>query len=145
MMDLECINFFEEDINLPILNIEKVKTWLIDIAKNNSNVIEEINYIFCSDEYLLKVNIEYLDHDYYTDIITFDNSEIDDVIEGDIFISLDRIKDNSKSLNESFDNELLRVLAHGLLHLIGFNDKTNEDQEEMTKQENLALELYLSI
>ena len=144
-MDIECINFFEEDIKPPLFNTEKVKTWLTNITKKNSKKIKEINYIFCSDEYLLKVNIEYLDHDYYTDIITFDNSEIDDVIEGDIFISLDRIKDNSNSLNESFDNELLRVLAHGLLHLIGFNDKTNEDQEEMTKQENLALELYLSI
>lgn len=144
-MDLECINFFEEDINLPLLNTEKVKVWLINITKNNSKEIEEINYIFCSDEYLLKVNIEYLDHDYYTDIITFDNSEIEDVIEGDIFISLDRIKDNATSLNQSFDNELLRVLAHGLLHLIGFNDKTDEDQEEMTKQENLALELFNSI
>lgn len=144
-MDIECINFFEEDIKSPLFNTEKVKAWLINITKKNSKKIKEINYIFCSDEYLLKVNIEYLDHDYYTDIITFDNSEIDDVIEGDIFISLDRIKDNSNSLNESFDNELLRVLAHGLLHLIGFNDKTNEDQEEMTKQENLALELYLSI
>lgn len=144
-MDLECINFFEEDITLPELNIEKVKTWLFNIAKKNSKEIEEINYIFCSDEYLLKVNIEYLDHDYYTDIITFDNSEIEEVIEGDIFISLDRIKDNAKSLNQSFENELLRVLAHGLLHLIGFNDKIDEDQEEMTKQENLALELYHSI
>lgn len=144
-MDFESINFFEEDIELPIFNIEKVRTWLFNIAKKNSQEIEELNYIFCSDEYLLQVNIDYLNHDYYTDIITFDNSEIEDVIEGDIFISVDRIKDNAISLNQSFDDELLRVLAHGLLHLIGFNDKTDEDQEEMTRQENISIQEFHSL
>lgn len=139
------INLFTEDVSLPVFNTEKIQTWLFNIAKKNSKKITELNYIFCSDDYLLQVNIDYLDHDYYTDIITFDNSEEIAEIEGDIFISIDRIKDNASNLNQSFDNELLRVLAHGLLHLIGFNDKTDKDQEEMTIQENISIQEYQSL
>lgn len=141
-MNSSNINIFTEDVSLPNLNIEKVQLWLYSIAKKNSKIIIDLNYIFCSDDYLLQVNIDYLNHDYYTDIITFDNSEKKTEIEGDIFISIDRIKDNATNLKQSFDNELLRVLAHGLLHLIGFNDKTDKDQKEMTNQENISIQEY---
>ncbi len=144
-MNSSNINFFFEDIEQYHFNTEKVQTWLSNIAKKNSKFITDLNYIFCSDDYLLQVNIDYLNHDYYTDIITFDNSEQEEEIEGDIFISIDRINDNANMLNESFENELLRVLAHGFLHLIGFNDKTEKDQQEMTEQENFSIQEYRSL
>ncbi|MCP4521566.1 MAG: rRNA maturation RNase YbeY [Cytophagales bacterium] len=138
----EVINFFYEEIEAPELDTSLIHDHLVDLSKNHNKTVLEINYIFCSDEYLLQVNIDYLNHDYYTDIITFDNSEEEESIEGDIFISLDRIEDNAKIEQVNFEDEFIRVVSHGLLHLIGFNDKTNEEQEIMTKQENLALKSY---
>jgi rRNA maturation RNase YbeY len=91
-----------------------------------------LNYIFCSDNYLHQINVEYLDHDTLTDIITFDNSEEEETIEGDIFVSVERVEDNAKDLNVQFDDEILRVLAHGLLHLCGYDDHTDEEEAEMS-------------
>ena len=138
----ENINFFFEDVTEPNLDYEKIKVWLSSLIKNNDYKLNEINYILCSDEYLLKVNQDYLNHDYYTDIITFDNSEEEGVIESDIFVSIERIEDNAKKLNEDLKKETTRVLAHGVLHLLGFKDKSEEDAKEMRIQEEKAIELF---
>lgn len=119
-------------------NIEKV---LIRVAKDENRKIEHINFIFCNDEYLLKINQEYLHHDYYTDIITFDNSEKKGIIESDIFISIDRIKENAFLNSVDFYQELFRVMIHGVLHLVGFNDKSPGDKKIMTEKENAYLSL----
>jgi rRNA maturation RNase YbeY len=136
------INFFFEDIKEPGLDYKQIKHWLSLLTKKHSFNLIELNYILCSDDYLLNINKEYLQHDYYTDIITFDNSEAAAEIEGDIFVSIERVDDNSQTLKTTFKDETLRVLAHGLLHLCGFQDKDKEDSEEMRNQENNAIELY---
>ena len=101
-----------------------------------------MNYIFCSDDYLLEVNKQYLDHDYYTDIITFDNSEEKGKLEGDIFVSIERVKENAENLKLAFDVELRRVLVHGLLHLIGFSDSDQELKNQMRAKEDECLLLF---
>ena len=136
------INFFFEDIKEPGLDYKQIKHWLSLLTKKYNFDLIELNYILCSDDYLLNINKEYLQHDYYTDIITFDNSEVAAEIEGDIFVSIERVDDNSQTLKTTFKDETLRVLAHGLLHLCGFQDKDKEDSEEMRNQENNAIELY---
>lgn len=112
--------------------------WIVESMKNEGKTIEELNYIFCDDEYLLQINRQYLDHDYYTDVIGFDNSE-DDQLMGDIFISVERIKDNSTQNNVSFENELARVIIHGTLHFAGYLDKEPEEKELMTSKEDYYL------
>ena len=134
------IQFFTEDISFQLRNKTKIREWLKNIVLENGAKIRELNYIFCSDEYLKQVNIDYLDHHYYTDIITFDNSEEEGVLEGDIFISIDRIKENSLEFSRSFEDELHRVLVHGVLHLIGFSDKEESEAIEMRKKEDISLE-----
>jgi rRNA maturation RNase YbeY len=104
--------------------------------------IKELNYVFCSDEYLYQMNVDYLNHDTYTDIITFDNSEKADELEGDIFISVDRVRENAKTLQVAEEVELTRVLSHGLLHLMGYKDKTKEEASLMRNKEEEAIELY---
>ena len=140
-MDLN-INFFFEDTTEPALDYKKIKSWLSLLIHNHNFILEELNYILCSDDYLLEVNKEHLNHDYYTDIITFDNSDTKQTIESDIFVSIDRIEDNAKVLNQDFQKETLRVLSHGVLHLLGFKDKSDKDAKEMRKQEDSAIELY---
>lgn len=135
------INYFSEDKEIPLVT-KQTSSWLKKIAENHKKDILEINYIFCSDDYLLNVNKEYLNHDYYTDIITFDNSDDPEKLESDIFISLDRVQDNATQLQKTFENELLRVMAHGLLHLCGFKDKSSADAERMREQEDSALILW---
>lgn len=135
------VNIFFEDIEILDLDPEFFVSWLSGVCKSHDSELGEINLIFCSDEYLLNMNQEHLDHDYYTDIITFNyNTES---INGDLFISVDRVKDNAQLEQTDWLNELNRVVVHGVLHLIGFNDKTDDEQVEMTKQENIALE-YVS-
>ena len=129
---------------------EEVEEFTNDIPSNNSQWISkcidlqgfnlsEISIIFCSDDYLLEINKTHLNHNYYTDIITFNYNE-DKQIEGDLFISIDRVKDNAKENGVEFMNELQRVMIHGVLHLCGQNDKTEEEQAEMTRKENLMLD-----
>jgi probable rRNA maturation factor len=139
----ENINFFFEDLAEPNLDYKKITVWLSSLIKKQGYALNEINYILCSDKYLLGVNQEYLNHDYYTDIITFDNAEEEKTIESDIFVSVERVEDNAKEHKETFDNEIIRVLAHGVLHLLGFKDKSEEEATEMRKQEELAIKLYL--
>jgi len=134
------IEFNFEDIDEPNINIDYISEWIKQVIELNNKNVGELTYIFCSDEYLLDINKQYLNHDYYTDIITFNYCE-QDIISGDLFISLDTVLDNSKTFGVSYESELHRVIIHGILHLIGFDDKTDESQEEMTRQENLSLEL----
>lgn len=128
--------FFTEDISFELPDKQAIKVWLQGIAKQENRKLGDLNYIFCSDEYLLDVNRQYLNHDYYTDIITFDNSESPSRIDGDIFISIDRVQDNAQTIGVAFETELKRVLAHGLLHLIGYGDKTEDDQKQMRAKED---------
>lgn len=135
------ITFHEEEIASNIPPEGKIRKWLDQIAGSEGKVISQINYIFCTDEYLLAINKTYLDHDYYTDIITFPYKQGRE-IESDIFISIDRVADNAKDYGVSADTELLRVMAHGLLHLMGYGDKTDEDQAKMTEAENKCLDMW---
>ncbi len=135
------IQFFSEEIEFDLQNTNQINTSLYELAEAESVTLDSLNYIFCSDDYLYKMNVQYLNHDTYTDIITFDQSEQENVISGDIFISIDRVKENAKEHSIPFINELLRVLAHGLLHLIGFGDKTDEEQLLMRKKEDDFLSL----
>ncbi|WP_341225181.1 rRNA maturation RNase YbeY [uncultured Arcticibacterium sp.] len=136
------ITFQSQDIKFNLKGKLKVKAWLKEIAKKEDFKIQDLNYIFMSDEGLHKINLEYLNHDTYTDIITFDNSEEEGIIESDIFISIDRVKENAESFKTTFDNELRRVLAHGLLHLCGYKDKSDEDAKLMREMEEASLRLW---
>ena len=133
------IRFFKEDTSFELPEKQRVKAWVKSIATQEGKQMGELSYIFCSDEYLLQVNREYLDHDYYTDIITFDNAEEEGVIEGDIFVSIDRVRDNATTLQVPFETELRRVLAHGVLHLCGYKDKTPTDEQLMRAKENFYI------
>ncbi|ASW75339.1 rRNA maturation factor [Chryseobacterium piperi] len=133
------IQFFYE--NLPeSVNTEYTK-WLEDLILSEGKKLGEINYIFCDDEYLLKINQEYLQHDYYTDIITFDYVK-GKTISAEIFVSLQRISDNASTLSKNYEEELRRVLAHGILHLCGYKDKTEDEEEEMRNKEDFYLAKY---
>jgi len=139
------ITFHFEDIVIPDFNSEFFRLWISNITKTHQKTIGELNYIFCSDEYILDINKQYLNHDYFTDIITFNYNE-NNKISGDIFISYDTIKSNAIEFSSgNTQEELARVIIHGVLHLIGFNDKTEKDQLEMTKQENNALKLRTNV
>jgi rRNA maturation RNase YbeY len=139
------VNFFNEDIPFILKDKIKRKHWLKIIATAHARKIGELNFIFCSDEYLHKINLDYLDHDTYTDIITFDNSEVEESIEGDVFISIDRVKENSNALNTIQEEEINRVISHGLFHLLGFKDKSELEATLMREKEQLAIDLYNSI
>jgi probable rRNA maturation factor len=119
-----------------------IKKWLRTIAANEGFSIRELNYIFMSDEGLHAINMEYLNHDTYTDIITFDNSDTSGKIESDIFISLERVAANAEKFSTSFENELLRVMAHGVLHLCGYKDKKKAEAELMRRKEEACLTLW---
>lgn len=134
------INYFSNN-DFILKNKLKRKKWLKEVIQQEVCRVGDINYIFCSDEQLLEINIQYLNHDYYTDIITFDYKE-NQLISGDIFISTDRVKDNAVINNEDFDHELNRVLVHGVLHIIGYKDKLEKDIELMRKKENTYIDLY---
>lgn len=137
------ILFFQEDIKFNLERKNLIKGWLKEIASAGGYEIGSLNYIFCSDDYLLDINRQFLGHDYYTDIITFDNTEDDPKgrISGDIYISIDTVRANGETYGEGFERELFRVIAHGLLHLTGYDDVTDELQAEMTKAENRSLEM----
>ena len=131
--------FYESDFELKDAQIWI--DWITESMKNEGKSIEELNYIFCDDEYLLQINRQYLDHDYYTDVIGFDNS-YDDILTGDIFISEERISDNAKTNNVTFENELARVMIHGILHFAGYPDKGEEEKRIMTEKEDFYLSKF---
>lgn len=138
------IQFHGEDVGNPLRNRKAIVAWLENVVQHNKKTIGEINYIFCSDEYLLRLNKQYLDHNTLTDIITFDYSKDQpkkNMIAADIFISTDRVRENAEKFEVTFTDELHRVMVHGLLHLCGFKDKTVKDQARMRRKENESLHL----
>lgn len=136
---MPAIQFFEEDITYKLKDKTKVTAWVKDTIIAEGFKLSELNYIFCSDDYLLQINQQYLDHDTYTDIVTFDNSEQKGVIVSDIFISIPRIKENANKFNVSEADELHRVIIHGALHLLGYKDKNAGDKKKMTEKEDYYL------
>jgi len=134
------IQYFKEDVPFPKLKKRKSTNWIKDTIQTEGKRVGDISFIFCSDNYLLEVNKNYLDHDYFTDIITFDYVE-GFLISGDIFISVDRVLDNSVEFKTTFENELNRILIHGVLHLLGYKDKDKKDKLLMTEKENIYLKL----
>ncbi len=135
------IKFFNEQIDFQPEKPQAIQKWISSVIESKGYTVGTINYIFCSDEYLLVLNQRYLDHDTYTDIITFDYT-VDSVISGDIFISVDRVRDNAASYNKTFENELQRVIIHGILHLCGQEDKNESDNIQMHAQEDLYLKWF---
>ncbi len=136
-----------EEVKFKLRNKKVLKQWIKSIIEKNKRKTGEITFIFCSDAYLLNINKQYLNHDTYTDIITFDysNEDAKQAVSGDIFISIDRIRENAAKYSKSFENELQRVIIHGILHLLGFTDKTKKAKEEMTKQEDICLKVLETI
>ena len=132
------IQYITEEVQLPAIKKIKINRWIKDTASYYNRKTGEIAFVFCNDERILQVNNEYLQHDYFTDIITFDYSD-GLIISGDIFISLDTVSSNAKEFNVSFEDELHRILIHGILHLCGQDDKTDESRKLMTQKENIAL------
>ena len=135
------IEFFAEDIDYTPPTPANLKSWIEIVIQKESRITGDINFIFCSDQYLLDINIQYLDHHYKTDVITFDLSEAAHEIAGDVFISIDRVKANALEYQADLLQELKRVMVHGVLHLIGYDDKSAEQKLEMRKKE----EAYLSL
>ncbi|WPP48123.1 rRNA maturation RNase YbeY [Catalinimonas niigatensis] len=138
------IHFFTEDTSFDPSILSSVPSWISSATNDEGFNLENLNFIFCSDAFLLQINQEYLQHDYFTDIITFDNSEISHVIEGDIFISIPRVEENAQSLQITFLHELLRVIIHGVLHLLGYDDKDDNSKSFMRKMEDKYLDLYFN-
>ena len=135
------ISFQNQSISFQLKDKTKLKLWIKSIVNKEKHTLGVLNYIFCSDDELLEINIKHLNHNTFTDIITFDYTE-DKKISSDIFISIDRVIENSKKFDTSFENELHRVMIHGVLHLCGYKDKTKSDAELMRKKENWALKLF---
>jgi probable rRNA maturation factor len=137
------VYFFSENIRYTPLHKKLLKSWLLSSAGNEGFTILALNYIFCDDPYLLFLNQKYLEHDTLTDIITFDNRNKDErdknFIEGDIFISYERVKENARKYEVNLQTELKRVMIHGLLHLAGYKDKRNRDKEKMREREDFYL------
>ena len=136
---MPAISFFEEDITFKLKDKAKVRQWVTDTIIAEGFKLKELNYIFCSDAYLLQINQQYLDHDTYTDIVTFDNSEEEGKIISDIFISIERIRENAAKFNVTETTELHRVIIHGALHLLGYKDKSLADKQKMTQKEDFYL------
>ena len=132
------IYYQSENIAMPKLAKRKVTAWIKQVAQNHGFKVGDISYIFCDDEKIIEVNRTYLQHDYYTDIITFDYTE-GDTISGDLFISLDTVRTNAEKFNTSYEEEFYRVVIHGILHLCGINDKGEGEREIMERHENEAL------
>jgi len=133
---------FNYEIDFELDSEEQIAKWITDTISSEEYKIEEINYVFCDDAYLHKLNVEFLNHDTLTDIISFDYT-IGKILQGDIFISVERVKDNAKDFEATFEEELHRVIIHGILHYCGYKDKTEEDAKVMREKENHYLQLLL--
>ncbi|MDX1426469.1 MAG: rRNA maturation RNase YbeY [Salegentibacter mishustinae] len=134
------INFYSEN-DFELQEEKSFDTWIRKVISSEEKQLGEINYIFCDDHYLYKINLKFLDHDTYTDIISFDNSEGDE-LNGDIFISTDRVTENAKEYNVDFSDELKRVMIHGILHLCGYGDKTESEAALMRQKEDEKIALF---
>lgn len=132
---------FNYELSFQLDNEERYSQWIQDVIISESKELGEINYIFCDDEYLLDINQQYLDHDYYTDVISFDYTE-NDLISGDVFISIDRVRENAKDYNVEFEEELKRVIIHGVLHYCGYCDKSEAEEQLMRNKEEEKVRLF---
>lgn len=139
-MSEQIINFYSEN-DFKLQEEKSFDTWIRKVISSEEKQLGEINYIFCDDHYLYKINLKFLDHDTYTDIISFDNSEGDE-LNGDIFISTDRVTENAKEYNVDFSDELKRVMIHGILHLCGYGDKTESEAALMRQKEDEKIALF---
>ncbi len=137
------INFFSEDVDFDLKGKLKTKKWITSIVNQGAQKTGDINIIFCSDEYLLGVNKQYLDHDYYTDIITFNYNT--DKVNGDLFISVDRVAENAEKQNVPRETEMQRVIIHGVLHLLGYNDKSEAEEVIIREKEDKAIQFFNNI
>jgi rRNA maturation RNase YbeY len=135
------IGFFFEKVSIPGFSEKEIREWIIGLIENEGKVPGDISFIFCNDQYLYQMNVQYLQHDTLTDIITFDYCQENGNISGDLFISIDRVEENARELNLSFNQELKRVMVHGVLHLMGYNDKDSAQQAAMRQKENYYLNL----
>ena len=135
-----AINFYSEN-SFVLEKEESFSNWLIRVVSSEGMELEEINYIFCDDEYLLEINQKYLNHDTYTDIISFDNS-VGKILQGDIYVSTERVSENAAEYNVSFINELKRVMVHGVLHLCGYKDKSENEEREMRFKEEEKIKMF---
>jgi rRNA maturation RNase YbeY len=135
-----AVSFHIEDVDVDLPSEDALEAWLMRVAALEGVEMLELNYIFCSDEYLRKINVEYLDHDYYTDVITFPYAEKG--IHGDVFISTERVSENAITNGVPFETELCRVLVHGLLHLAGYDDKSPDGEQQMRSLEDKYLKIY---
>ena len=131
---------FNYETDFKLVNEEAIQKWISECIETRGFTEGELNYIFCDDEYLLKLNVEFLEHDTLTDIISFDYT-LGKLISGDIFISVERVRENANIFSQIFDNEMNRVIIHGVLHYIGFKDKTDEAKAEMRREEEKCLTL----
>ena len=138
------VSYFSEDIKFDFKGRRANNRWLSAVAVNEGKKLGDVNVIFCSDPYLLEVNKKYLGHDYYTDIITFDYCE-GKILSGDLFISVDSVRENASFYGAAFDDELHRVIVHGVLHLIGYDDHTDEEKKTMRSKEDQYLSLRASL
>lgn len=136
------IRFSTLDVEMPPIDPQRVKAWIGEVVEKHGKTVGELYYYFCSDEKLLEINEERLGHDFYTDIVTFPLTDCETVLSSEFCISIDRIMENAETFGRSYESELHRVIIHGVLHLIGFGDLTNEEEKEMREQEEISLELY---
>jgi len=135
------IEFVSEEIEFTLQQTDEISFWLQNIITEHHFTLENLTYIFCDDNYLLEINQEYLDHDTLTDIITFNNADEAGIIESDIFISIERVRENAGNLKVEFRNELHRVIVHGILHLLNYDDKTDDLKRQMRSKEDYYLSL----
>ena len=142
---MRLINFFSEKKTFEVSQKDKLRLLLKEVCKQENAQLSFINCVFCSDEYLLQINKKHLKHNFLTDIITFDFSEKKDQIEGDLYISVDRVKENAKKYGDTFKTETIRVVLHGLLHLIGYKDKSEKEKKRMRVLENKYVSLYMEL
>lgn len=138
------INYFAEDVSIPKIRRKLTSGWIKNTIVSEGKITGDISFIFCSDDYLLEVNRKFLQHDYFTDIITFDYVD-NNHISGDIFISVDRVKENAVMFSKTFENELYRILIHGILHLLGYKDKEIRNKVLMTEKEDFYLNMLEEI
>lgn len=139
------ISFNKADATATLKNRVALKSFIEKSVKKEGLSIESLNYVFCSDKYLLEINKQFLDHNYYTDIISFDLSEVPGQLIGEVYISVDRVKDNAKTHGATFSEELLRVIFHGALHFCGYKDKKPADAKKMRQMEDLWLTAYMKL
>ncbi len=138
---MASILFFSEKTRFKLTNPKKTASWVRSVVKKEGTALNSLNYIFCSDEYLREINSQYLGHKTYTDIVTFNYNPAEGEIEGEVYISVDRVRENAKTFKSNFQTELHRVIIHGVLHLIGFNDKTKREKTLMREKEDSYLSL----